>query len=243
MSAESGEIPARARALPCQTWSAPDASAILARLASETTHPSLLSRLRDARDESAWREFEARYRDLFRRYARRRGLQAADAEDVCQLVLLALSRSMPRFRFDPARGRFRDYLGRVVQNAISRHLSRPREATHLLETSVLESLAVCGEEAVEPAWHDEWTQHHFRLAMRSVQAEFKPASLAIFERLLAGESVAAAARACDTTPEAVHKIKQRVGERLKKAIEDQVRDEEPHDPLSGAEGSAPQPCP
>lgn len=210
---------------------------------SETTHPSLLSRLRDGRDEAAWREFEARYRDLFRRYARRRGLQAADAEDVCQVVLLSLSRSLPLFRFDPARGRFRDYLGRVVQNAISRHLSCPKGAARLLETSVLESLAVGREEAVEPDWHDEWTQHHFRLAMRCVQAEFKPESLAVFERLLSGESVDAIARACTTTPEAVHKIKQRVGERLKVVIEAQVRDEELHEPGSGAGASAGVACP
>lgn len=213
------------------------------RLTSETTHPSLLSRLRDPRDEAAWREFEARYRDLLRRYARRRGLQAADGEDVCQVVLLALHRSLPRFRFDPARGRFRDYLGRVVQNAIHRHLARPKGTARLLETSVLESLAVCGEEPVEPDWHDEWTQHHFRLAMRAVQAEFKPASLAVFERLLAGESVAAAAQACDTTPEAVHKIKQRVAERLKETIAAQVRDEELPDRAPGAGGSAAPPCP
>jgi RNA polymerase sigma-70 factor (ECF subfamily) len=210
---------------------------------SDTTHPSLLSRVCDARDETAWREFEARYRDLIRRYARQRGLQAADAEDVSQLVLLALLRALPRFRLDPARGRFRDYLGRIARNAINRHVSRPREPLPLLETSVLESLAVCDGEVVEPTWNDEWTQHHFRLAMRCVEAEFKPASLAIFERLLAGESVAEVARACATTPEAVHKVKQRVGERLKAVIEGQVRDEELDDPAPGPGEEAARPCP
>ena len=195
-------------------------------MGSGSTHPSLLSRLRDPRDADAWREFENRYRDLIRRYCRKRGLQLADAEDVCQLVFLALARVLPGFRFDPARGRFRDYLGRVVQNAITRHVSRPRSGPRLLDTLVLEDLIPSRDEPVEPTWQDEWVQHHFRLAMSSVQADFRPASLAIFERLLAGESVQEVARAVDAKPEAVQKIKQRVGERLREVIELQIRDEE-----------------
>lgn len=213
------------------------------RVPSDTTRQSLLTRVCDAGDQSAWREFEGRYRDMIRRYARRCGLQAADAEDVCQLVLLALVRRLPRFRLDPRRGRFRDYLGRVARNAVSRHVSCPREPLRLLETSVLESLAEPGEEAVEPAWHDEWTQHHFRLAMRCIEGEFQPASLAIFERLLAGDGIAEVARACETTTDAVHKVKQRVGERLKAVIERQVQDEELDEPGPGRGGEAPRPCP
>ena len=144
---------------------------------------------------------------------------------MCQIVFLALSRALPGFRFDPARGRFRDYLGRVVQNAIIRHVSRPRKDVRLLDTPVLEDLITSGEDA-EPSWQDEWVQHHFRVAMSSVQADFKPASLAVFERLVAGESVPAVAQAFDMTPEGVQKIKNRIGERLRRVIELQVRDEE-----------------
>lgn len=194
---------------------------------SETTHPSLLSRLRNPDDEKAWHDFDARYRELIRRFCRRRGLQVADAEDVAQLVLLALSRSMRSFRFDPARGRFRDYLGRVVKNAIQRQLARPSRNVRVLEVSVLDALADPGADPLEPAWLDEWRKHHLRLAMRAVRAAFKPESLAVFEKLLAGTSVADAAQAFDTTPEAVQKIKQRIGLRLREEIEKQVQDEEP----------------
>ena len=196
-------------------------------MASETTHPSLLSRLRDPEDEKAWRDFDARYRELIRRFGKRRGLQAADAEDVAQIVLLALSRSMRSFRFDPARGRFRDYLGRVVKNAIQRQLARPSWNVRVLEVSVLDALADSGTDPLEPEWHDEWRKHHLRLAMRAVRESFKPESLAVFERLLAGASVSEAATAFGTTAEAVQKIKQRIGQRLKEEIERQIQDEEP----------------
>jgi RNA polymerase sigma-70 factor (ECF subfamily) len=193
---------------------------------SETTHPSLLARVRDPADAAAWREFEARYRDLIRRYCRRRGLQTADAEDVGQLVMLALARALQGFAFDPARGRFRDYLGRVVHNAIQRHLSRPSQSPALLDTSVLELLTNPQNAAPDEHWETEWMQHHLRLAMRTVRAECAPASLAVFELLLAGESVAAVAAKSGLTPDAVYKIKQRMRERLAERTEQQVRDEE-----------------
>jgi len=193
---------------------------------SDTTHPSLLARVRDPADAAAWREFEARYRDLIRSYCRGRGLQTSDAEDVGQMVMLALARALQGFVFDPARGRFRDYLGRVVENAIRRHLSRPSQAPHLLDTSVLETLATTGNEVRDANWEREWMQHHFRLAMRAVRKECRPESLTIFERLLAGGSVQDVALACGASTEAVYKVKQRLRERLKERIEQQIRDEE-----------------
>jgi RNA polymerase sigma-70 factor (ECF subfamily) len=192
----------------------------------ETTHPSLLTRVRDPADAAAWREFEARYRDLIRRYCHRRGLQAADAEDVGQLVMLALARALQRFVFDPERGRFRDYLGSVVNNAIQKHVSRPRQTPALLDTYVLDSLASAGGSTCEESWEEEWVQHHFRLALRAVRAESEAASWAAFERLRSGESVASVAEASGMTREAVYKIKQRMRDRLRERIEQQVRDEE-----------------
>jgi RNA polymerase sigma-70 factor (ECF subfamily) len=196
-------------------------------MGSDTTSASLLARLRDPNDAVAWRTFEIRYRDLIRRYCRRRGLQTADAEDVSQLVLIAMARALPGFRYLPERGRFRDYLGRVAENAVKRHLKSPTRNDLLLETSMLDEIARATEEPPEPAWLDEWTQHHLGLAMRAVRASTRPESLAIFERLLAGESVADVAAATGSTPEAIYKAKQRVAERLRLEIEAQLRDEDP----------------
>lgn len=195
-------------------------------MATDTTRPSLLARVRDPADAAAWREFEARYRDLIRGYCRRRGLQTADAEDIGQMVLLAMVRGLQRFTFDPARGRFRDYLGRVVNNAIQQHVSRPKQAPALLDTSMLDALVVPENGAPDEHWEAEWVQHHLRLAMRTVRSEFTPASLEVFELLLSGKSVEAVAETSGTTPEAVYKIRQRVRDRLRERTEAQIRDEE-----------------
>jgi RNA polymerase sigma factor (sigma-70 family) len=197
----------------------------------ESTRPSLLSRLRDPQDAAAWREFDEKYRDLLRRYCGRHGLQAADTEDVCQTVFLALTRSLSTFRFDPARGRFRNYLGSMVANAIRQQRSGAKKAARTLEDSVLEVLATPQGEAIEAAWEEEWSHHHLRRAMHTLRTQVKPESLAAFERLLQGESIADVALACQMTAEGVHKIKQRIGERLRAEVERQVLEEElPVDP-------------
>ena len=103
----------------------------------DLTHPSLLSRVRDGSDQAAWREFEAKYRELLLRYSRARGLQQSDAEDVCQLVMTNLAQSLRNFDYSPEKGRFRSYLGRVVKNSISRHFARPNPADRALDTAVM----------------------------------------------------------------------------------------------------------
>ncbi len=103
----------------------------------DVTQPSLLSRVRDGSDQAAWREFEAKYRELLMRYCRARGLQQSDADDVCQLVMMNLAQSLRNFEYSPEKGRFRSYLGRVVRNSISRYFSRPIPPGRALDTAVM----------------------------------------------------------------------------------------------------------
>ena len=39
------------------------------------------------------------------------------------------------------------------------------------------------------AWEQEWVDHHYRLAMTSVRADFKAQSVEVFERSVGGEGV------------------------------------------------------
>ncbi len=194
---------------------------------SETTQPSLLSQLRDPNNAIAWKQFHTKYRDLILRYCRYRNLQASDAEDVLQLVMLNLTKSLPRFQYNPEKGRFRSYLGAVVRNTISHHVNRPSGAAATLDTYVLDEQTGMGsvQDPNDP-WEHEWVLHHYRMAMQTIRNAFDTRSVQAFDRLLAGDTVMKVAESFGMSLDAVHKIKQRIRDRLRLLIADQVRQED-----------------
>ena len=88
-----------------------------------TTSPTLLLRVRDFRDGSAWNEFVDRYAPRIFQWCRRCEIQENDAADVTQEVLYKLVRSIDAFKYDRTRGSFRGWLKAVTVNTI-RDLAR-----------------------------------------------------------------------------------------------------------------------
>jgi RNA polymerase sigma factor (sigma-70 family) len=192
----------------------------------ELTQPSLLSRVRNPADHAAWRQFEAKYRELILRFCRRRGFQQTDAEDVFQLTMTQLVQALPKFTYDRVRGRFRDYLYQTVRSAISRLKSRPKALDGALDTAMLEMLPAQDESQSAALWEREWVNHHYRLAMEEVRQSFESRSIEIFERSVRGESVEQLAAMFHTTSQAVHKVRQRIRNRMEELIARQVREED-----------------
>src|SRR5215510_11939375 len=93
---------------------------------SPATRVSLLVRLRDGSDAEAWHEFVHLYAPVIYGFARKRGLQDADAADLMQEVLRSVSTAAQRLEYDPSRGTFRGWLFTVTRNKVLNFLDGRR---------------------------------------------------------------------------------------------------------------------
>src|SRR4051794_22774844 len=81
----------------------------------DRTPVSLLERLRQPADQTAWGRFVDLYTPLLYYWARRRGLPSAEAADLVQDVFLVLVQKLPEFRYDRDKS-FRNWLRTVMLN-------------------------------------------------------------------------------------------------------------------------------
>ena len=96
-------------------------------ISNSKTHATLLERLRDGSDPLAWDEFFGRYWTLIYGFARHRGCSEHTAEEIVQDVMLKVFEQKDLFNYDPARGRFRDWLGTLVRNKLAQRRRAPAE--------------------------------------------------------------------------------------------------------------------
>lgn len=193
--------------------------------AQTTTHATLLAKLAHGGEPSAWREFVDRYGDLIRGFAVRQNVKPVDCDDIVQDVLLALTRSMPNFRYDPARGKFRSYLKTAVIHAIYRKSFQSKGEVSLEELEEI-SRTTGADPDVDVQWETEWRQYHLRLAMKTIGVEFNDADRRAFHMYaVEGHSAAETAAALEQNVDQVYQAKSRIVRRLGELVELQIAEE------------------
>jgi RNA polymerase sigma factor (sigma-70 family) len=138
------------------------------------TRASLLVRLRDPRDATAWSEFVGRYAPLVYGWARRKGLQDADAADVTQDVLRSFAGAAANLRYDPARGAFRGWLFTVTRNKL--HNFRARRASEPPGAGDTATLRLLDEQPgpdEQERWEQEYRRRLFTLAAERARPQFE----------------------------------------------------------------------
>src|SRR5205085_12002933 len=141
------------------------------------TRVTLLNRLRDGRDGDAWREFVHLYGPVVYGFARKRGLQDADAADLMQEVLRSVARNAGRMEYDPKRGTFRGWLYTVTRNKVYNFLSgqknRPRAVG---DSGAAERLVAVPYRQADrdDDWDVEYQRRLSAQAMDAVKHEFQP---------------------------------------------------------------------
>ncbi|HEV3258553.1 MAG TPA: sigma-70 family RNA polymerase sigma factor [Gemmataceae bacterium] len=187
-----------------------------------TTRPSLLVRIRDARDEPAWAQFVVIYAPLIYGFARKHGLQDADAADLAQDVLRAVSVAVRQLDYDRQRGTFRGWLFTVVQNKLRNFIAaRKRHERASGDTDVQNLLKAqpAPEDDQAAAWDQEYERRIFAWAAGQVRPHFQETSWqAFWQTAIEGKSGKETAQALGMTVAAVYLAKSRVMARLKEQV-------------------------
>ena len=188
-----------------------------------TTRRSLILRLADRGDTAAWTEFLEVYERAVFRFARSRGLQPADAEDVTQRVLAAIVEKAPTWDADPARGRFRGWVLRVAHNLAARarrdQRYQPRTADDSVAVRLLADLAASGGDA-DAAFHHEYRKALFHWAAERVRDAVKDTTWqAFWQTAVDGREPAAVAETLGVSLATVYTAKCRMLDRIRQEIE------------------------
>lgn len=196
---------------------------------SPLTRASLLVQIRDGANTTAWHEFVQLYGPVVYGFARKRGLQDADAADLMQDVLRSVSNSIGRLEYDRQRGTFRGWLFTITRNKVFNFLSarknRPQGSGDTATNKLLDTHPGDAEGADQ--WELEYQRRLAGIAMDQVKREFQTSTWqAFWLTAVEGKQASDAARETGLSSGAVYVAKSRVLARLKDVVETLRRQEE-----------------
>ncbi len=196
---------------------------------SPLTRASLLVRLRNGDNTNAWHEFMELYGPVVYGFARKRGLQDADATDLMQDVLRSVSTAIGRLDYDRQQGTFRGWLFTITRNKVFNFLSARRIRPQGTGDTSTNRLLEAQPEAADGAdtWELEYQRRLAAIAMEQVQPEFQESTWrAFWLTAVEGQAVADVSSQLNLSAGAVYVAKSRVLARLKQEVDALRRQEE-----------------
>jgi RNA polymerase sigma-70 factor (ECF subfamily) len=190
------------------------------------TRPSLLVRLRDPRDQEAWRTFLDLYAPLIYGFGRKNGLQDADAADLTQAVLVAVNASIGRLDYDPAKGTFRGWLYGVARNQLGKWRRSQGKDRASGDTEDLRQLAEhpAPDDAAD-WWECEYQRQCFMVAAQRIRPQVQESSWSAFwKTAVDGRAPSDVATELNLSLGALYTAKSRVLALIKKEIQTLVEE-------------------
>ena len=138
-------------------------------------------------DSQAWDEFVRRYHPMIHAWCLKWGLQASDADDVSQDVLVKLLTALRAFRYDPSRS-FHAWLKTVTHHVLSQFSTQRRRGPGQVVGDVSIAELVDARDEFQRELESLFDRDLFQIAMRRVEKRVKPATWDAF-RLTALEGL------------------------------------------------------
>ena len=155
-----------------------------------TTRKSLLAKVRSG-DEVSWREFYETYKPLILLCGGDMRLTADEKEELISRVMCEIFQKdivgkydpekIPDgvvFKYDPAKGRFRHFLRKIIRNQA---LGIIRKRRSHLSLDVPETPEPAAEDKWESDWDLEWRRHLYNMALIELRTHVDTKTYSAFE--------------------------------------------------------------
>ena len=198
------------------------------------TRQSLLSRLKNWNDQESWNDFFNIYWKLIYNAARQSGLADAEAQDVVQETVIAVSKQMPDFKYDKERGSFKGWLlqltrwriidqirKRLPAGSVSLQASDGRGENH---NQAAQDIADPAGIDLEAIWEHEWNQNLMDAAIERVKLKADSKQYQIFDLYVLKEwPVLKIAQMLQISAPRIYLIKHRISAMIKRELQNLER--------------------
>ena len=188
------------------------------------TRDTLLSRLKDWRDDDSWQDFFNTYWKLVYGVALKSGLTEEEARDVVQETVITVARRIPEFRYDPEVCSFKTWLLNLTRWRIVDQLRKrgPKArtaplATDTSRTAVLDRVPDPSGVDLNSVWDREWEQQIIDTAIQRIKRKVNPEHYQIFHLCVFKDwPVKKVADELGVSAAKVYLVKHRISGQLKK---------------------------
>lgn len=188
------------------------------------TRKSLLSRLKDWNDQESWKVFFDTYWKLIYNAGLKAGLSDAEAQDVVQETVISVSKKIPEFQYDAAKGSFKNWLLRLTSWRIGDQLRKRERSNAAVSysapgTATVESVADPVSLRLETTWDEEWEKNLMDAAIERIKKKVDPTQYQIFDLYVFKDwPVVKIARALKINPGKVYLARHRIARLIKKEV-------------------------
>ena len=191
------------------------------------TRASLLSRLKDWKDETSWKDFFDTYWKLIYNAAIKAGLSDAEAQDAVQETVISVFKTIPDFQYKAAGGSFKSWLlqltawriGDQFRNRQRNIQPAKRLADSTARTATEDGVPDPAGSGLEAIWDEEWEQNLMNAATDRVKRAVDPKQYQIFDLyVLKNWPARKVANTLKVNLGRVYLAKHRIGTMIKKEI-------------------------
>ena len=141
--------------------------------------------LKDITNEDSWARFFDLYAPLILGFAKQCGCKHEMACDVLQQTMVRLMRALPRFIYDPGKGKFRSFLLKIVHNSLREAFNREKRL-QIMEPKTnggdwFEQLQDSRIQEPGEKWDALWNKNLLVQALERVRKRVNPRTYRSFE--------------------------------------------------------------